>query len=237
MADQGVLLDARRLRGLLVWTGAFVAMSLMANVMSVRIVRVAGFSIDAGTLTYPLTFTLRDLIHKAGGRAAARTAIVTTAGLNVVLALGLWAAASLPADLSVGPQRDFGEVLVATWRIVAASILAQVLSELADTEVYGAWVRRFGPRRQWGRVLSSNAVAVPIDSVVFVLVAFWGVTGMDAATLRSIVMANVVVKGVTSLASMPLIYAVRGGDPSSGADGDAGTSEDQELRPALGLRP
>lgn len=231
-----VPLDARRLRWLLVCVGGYVAMSLIANVMSVRIVRIAGFSIDAGTLTYPLTFTLRDLIHKAGGRSAARTTIVATAVLNVVLALGLWAAASLPADGAVGPQREFGQVLVGTWRIVAASILAQVLSELVDTEVYAAWVRRFGRTRQWGRVLSSNAVAVPLDSVVFVVVAFAGTTGMGLSTIWSIVAANIVVKGVTSLVSAPLIYAVR--EPDGDRVGpSADPEEDQELRPALGLRP
>ena len=61
-------------------TAGYVACSILANVMSVRILRIgpdwASFSIDAGTLTYPLTFTLRDLVHKVGGRHVARVVIL-----------------------------------------------------------------------------------------------------------------------------------------------------------------
>jgi len=192
---------------LLVAVATYVAASLMANIMSVRLVRVAGFSIDAGTLTYPLTFTLRDVVHKIGGRSAARVTIVTTALLNIMLALGLWAAATLPPDPAVGPQREFGQVLLSTWRIIAASIIAQVISELVDTEAYQLFVRRFGHRAQWGRVIVSNAVSIPVDSVIFVTIAFGG--SIPRAVAVSIIWANIVVKGLTSLVSWPLIYVVK----------------------------
>ncbi len=213
---------------LLVAVGAFVAASLIANVMSVRLVRVAGFSIDAGTLTYPLTFTLRDVVHKLGGRRAARATIVATAGFNVVLAVGLWAAARLPADLDVGPQREFGEVLVGTWRIVVASVVAQVVAELLDTEVYHRVVLRFGHGRQWLRVLASNAVSVPVDSVIFVVIAFGG--EIPASAVWSIIVANIVVKGITSVVSTPLIYTV----PDQGSP-VVPTGEGSALRDAAGV--
>lgn len=208
----GLVLGDRATTWLLVATAGYVAASIMANVMSARILRVgpswASFAVDAGTLTYPLTFTLRDLVHKVGGRRVARTVIVATAALNVVLALGLWATAVLPGDPSVdaAAQKWFGPVLTPVLRITLASIVAQVVAELLDTEVYHRWVGRFGHRAQWGRVLSSNAVSIPVDSVVFVAIAFGGV--LPFAVAVSIVWANVVVKGVASLVSTPLIYAV-----------------------------
>lgn len=195
----------RRANWLIVTVAVYAGASLVANVMSVRVVTVFGWSIDAGTLTYPLTFTVRDLIHKVGGKAAARTAILVTAALNGAMTLCFWAAAKLPADLAVGPQREFGDVLIQTWRIVAASLLAQVVAELLDTEVYQRFVDRYGHSAQWGRVLSSNAVSVPIDSVLFTLVAFGG---ESAETVREIIVANIVVKGVSSLVTAPVIYAV-----------------------------
>ena len=53
--------------------------------------------------------------------------------------------------------------------------MAEVVSELIDTEIYSAWVRRMGTRHQWGRVVASNAVSVPVDSALFVSLAFVGV--------------------------------------------------------------
>jgi uncharacterized integral membrane protein (TIGR00697 family) len=206
------VLHRRALTWLMVAVTGYAACSITANVMSVRILRIgpdwASFSVDAGTLTYPLTFTLRDLVHKVGGRTAARVVILSTAGLNVLAALGMWATANLPGDaaVSTAAQEWFGPVLTPVLRITAASVIAQVVAELVDTEVYHRWVARFGARRQWGRVLSSNAVSIPLDSVVFVAIAFAGELPWSVGV--SIVWANVVVKGLTSLVTVPLIYAV-----------------------------
>lgn len=206
------LFSRRALNWLLVATAGYVACSILANIMSVRILRLgpdwASFSIDAGTLTYPLTFTLRDLVHKVGGRQVARVVILATAALNVVAALALWATATLPGDPAVvsAAQESFGSVLSPVLRITAASVIAQVIAEMIDTEVYHRFVRRFGHRQQWGRVLTSNAVSVPVDSVVFVAIAFGGVVPFAVAV--SIVWSNIVVKGLTSFLTVPLIYAV-----------------------------
>ena len=91
-------------------------------------------------------------------------------------------------------------------RITAASVVAQVIAELLDTEVYHRFVVRFGHRKQWGRVLASNAVSIPVDSIVFVVIAFGGVVPFAVAV--SIIWANIVVKGLTSVLTVPLIYAV-----------------------------
>lgn len=188
---------------------AYVAAQVLADITSVRILEIAGFSVDAGTLVYPLTFTLRDLIHKVGGVRAARMAIFTAAGINVVMVGLFWLVGILPPDLQVGVQPEFAELLGPVARIVVASIVAEVVAELLDTEAYRRWVLAMGERHQWGRVLVSNAVAVPVDSAIFVAIAFGGV--LPTAVVVSIFWANVIVKGAVSLLSIPLIYTVRPG--------------------------
>jgi queuosine precursor transporter len=198
----------RAVRWLLVVGGAYVAAQMMADVASLRIVSVGGHAVDAGTLIYPFTFTLRDLVHKIGGKSAARTLIVLAAVINLVMAGFFWLVGRLPADVATGPQLEFGEVLAPVWGIVLASILAEVVSELIDTEVYSMWVRRFDERYQWGRVLSSNAVAIPVDSALFVgLATLLGVFPPEVAW--SIFWVNVVIKFLVTLVSIPWIYLVR----------------------------
>lgn len=198
----------RAVRWLLVVGGAYVAAQMMADVASLRIVSVGGHAVDAGTLIYPFTFTLRDLVHKIGGKRAARTLIVLAAGINLVMAGLFWLVAELPADELTGPQLEFGAVLAPVWGIVVASIVAEVVAELIDTEVYTAWVKRFGSSRQWGRVLSSNTVAIPVDSALFVgLATLFGVFPAEVAW--SIFWVNLVFKGVVTLISIPWIYLVK----------------------------
>jgi hypothetical protein len=187
---------------------AYIAAQMMADVASLKIVLVAGMSMDAGTLVYPLTFTLRDLVHKTIGIKAARLLIITAAVINLFMAGLFWLAAQLPGDPAVGPQLEFGRVLSPAWRIVMASIVAEVLAELVDTEAYRFWVERVTRRYQWARVLVSNAVSVPLDSLVFCWLAF-GAT-LPALVVWGIVLSNIIVKGATTLVSLPGIYLVRG---------------------------
>ena len=195
-------------RWLLIVGGAYVAAQMMADVASLRIIDVAGNAVDAGTLIYPFTFTLRDLVHKIGGKTAARTLIVLAAVINLVMAGYFGLVGRLPADLATGPQLEFGEVLAPVWGIVIASIVAEVVAELIDTEVYSLWVRRFADRLQWGRVLASNSVAIPVDSALFVgLATLFGVFPVAAAW--SIFWVNVVFKGVVTLVSIPWIYLAK----------------------------
>jgi len=148
--------------------------------------------------------------------------------VNLFMAGLFWLVARLPAVAGVGPQTDsFGAVLAPVWRIVLASIVAEVVSELLDTEAYGLWERRFGARLQWGRVLASNAVAIPVDSALFVFIAFAGV--LSAGNVGETFVSNVVVKGVVTLISIPWIYLVRpGGKPAGGA---ASQPEASDTRP------
>lgn len=180
---------------------------MMADVASLRIVMVAGFSIDAGTFVYPFTFTLRDLVHKTAGIKAARVLIVTAAIVNLTMAGLFWLTASLPADLVVGPQLAFGEVLSPVWRIVFASIIAEVAAELIDTEGYRLWVEKVTHRFQWARVLVSNSLSIPVDSLLFVWIAFGGL--MPSFVVWSIFASNVIIKGLTTLVSLPGIYLVK----------------------------
>ena len=192
---------------------AYAAFQMMADIASLRIVMVAGFSIDAGTFVYPFTFTLRDLVHKTAGIKAARALIIGCAALNLIMAGLVWLTSILPPDLAVGPQLEFGIVLSPVWRIVFASITAEVVAELIDTEGYRLWVEKVTHRYQWARVLISNALSVPIDSLIFVWIAFGGV--LPAAVVWSIFLSNVIIKGLTTLISLPGIYLVKERPPTS----------------------
>lgn len=193
-------------RGILV-VAAYIAAQMLSDVLSLKIALVAGFSVDAGTFVYPLTFTLRDLVHKLLGRSAARTVIVTAGGINVTMAALFAFAAWLPADPAVGPQTAFAQALSPVWRIVIASIAAELFSELVDTEAYHLWVTRITRRFQWARVLVSNAFSVPLDSLIFCWGAFGGV--LPVGTVWSIFWANVLMKGLVTLVSVPGIYLVK----------------------------
>lgn len=185
---------------------AYIAAQMIADIASLKILTIAGFSIDGGTLVYAITFTLRDLVHKTAGVKTARGLIVAGGIINLVMAGMFWLVAKLPADPSVGPQEAFNSVLSPVWRIVIASITAEVLAELMDTEMYQLWINKFGKKHQWLRVLTSNSISIPIDSLIFCWIAFGGV--YPAVVVWSIVLSNILIKVGITLFSLPGIYIV-----------------------------
>ena len=189
----------------------YIAAQLLSDIASLKITLIAGFSMDAGTFIYPLTFTIRDLVHKRLGKQVARTIIILAAGINLFMAVFFEFTAWLPQDPSWGLGREFAAVLGPVWRIVTASIVAEVISELIDTEIYHLWISRITEKLQWMRVLSSNAVSIPIDSLIFC----WGAFGfaLPHEVVWSIFWANVIVKGAVTILSLPAIYLVKDKNP------------------------
>ena len=202
----------------LVAVGVYVGAQVISQVTSLKIGTVFGRAVDMGTFIYPITFTLRDVIHKAAGRRAARTAIWTSAAVNLFLAGYLALAAAWKTDPSYSLGEEFSAVLGPLWRIVLASLLAMVVSELIDTEVYHWWVTRITTRHQWARVLVSNAVSVPIDSLIFAIGAFAPLAFLSQhqqdlslpwAAVWDIFWVNVWIKGIVSVCSIPFIYVAK----------------------------
>ena len=193
-------------------TSIYIAAQMLADITSLKIVRFAGLTMDAGTLIYPITFTLRDLIHKVAGKQAARVVILLAAVINLFMAGLFFVVSRLPYAPQAGPQPNWDAVLSPVWRIVIASIVAEVFSELTDTEIYHLWVTRVTRSYQWLRVLVSNSVSLPLDSLVFAWGAFGGVFPTDA--VWAIVWSNVVLKGAVTLLSLPTIYLVGPEHPS-----------------------
>ncbi len=193
--------------------GVYVGAQVIANVTSVKIGSTFGRAVDMGTFVYPLTFTVRDIVHKALGKRLARTVVVTAAGVNLFLALYLRWVVTVQPDASYTLNDEFEAVLGPLWRIVVASIVAQVISELVDGEVYHWFVTRVTTRYQWARVAVSNAVSVPLDNAIFAVGAFGALPFLadDAFTLPwpavwDIFVVNLAVKGAVSALSLPLIY-------------------------------
>ncbi len=185
-------------------TAAYIGAQMLSDIASLKIGVVAGFAVDMGTFIYPLTFTLRDVVHKILGKRNAQALILAAGVINLLMAAYLMWAASVPSDPAWGLGEAFQAILAPVWRIVLASIVAEVFSELTDTEIYHWWVTKVTRRHQWARVLVSNSVSVPIDNALFAVGAFgWS---LPWEVVWQIFLFNLVVKYAMTLLSLPLIY-------------------------------
>ena len=185
---------------------AYVAAQMLSDIASLKIGVVAGLAVDMGTFIYPLTFTLRDLVHKIAGKKNTQALILTCGGINLLMAGYLMLIARVPSDPSWGLGNEFSAILAPVWRIVLASIVAEVVSELVDTEVYHWFVTRVTTRFQWARVLTSNSISIPVDNAIFTLGAF--AFSLPWAIVGQIFLMNLIIKYLMTLVSLPMIYLV-----------------------------
>ncbi len=193
-------------RTVVIVVAAYIATQMLSDIASLKIGLVAGLAVDMGTFIYPLTFTLRDLVHKVIGKRNAQTLIISAGVINLFMAGYLMWAASVPSDPSWGLGQEFRAILAPVWRIVIASIAAEIISELIDTELYHWFVTKVTTRYQWARVLVSNSVSVPIDNAIFAVGAFGWL--LPWAVVWEIFIFNLIVKYGMTLIGLPLIYIV-----------------------------
>jgi hypothetical protein len=200
----------------------YVAFQLFANVLSTKIALLPwlNLSVDGGTIIYPLTFTLRDFVHKTCGKKVAREVIFTAAGLNVIMFGLFWLVGKMTPDPTWQFQNAYQQILLPVGRIVFASIISQIISELIDTEVFSTIYRSKGlPFRSLARrrgellqhndtaaVLFSNTAGLLADSFIFSFIAFFG--ALPLATVMEIVYANIIIKLAMSILSAPSIKLI-----------------------------
>jgi len=195
--------------------GGYVVCQAIADVGATKMVTMLGISLPAGSLMFALTFTLRDLLHKRLGKRWARAAIVAAAAFNVVQALYLAVMARIPAPPFYGLGDAWAAIFALVPSITVASILAELISELIDTEVYDLVRRKAPDWPQWTRVLTSNAVSLPVDSALFGLLAFtllpqvFGGDPLPFSAAWAIVAGQIVWKAIITVVSMPAIYLVK----------------------------
>lgn len=150
----------------MIWSIIYLICVLIANYTAAWFIPLPIYGMfPVGLLFFGVTFTARDYVHHKGLGYVYMMIAIT----------GLFA----------GVLSVFGAV---PWRIIAASVTAIVLSEAIDTEIYQMLIEK-----GWlTRVTGSNAISVPIDGLLFNLVAFGGV--LPVGMIAELVFGQTIVK-------------------------------------------
>ena len=146
------------------------------------------------------------MAHKLAGPQVARTLIIAAAVIYLIVQAFFAIIAGLPPEMTPEESAALGQMLTPEWRFLLAAVVASVLSQLVDTEVYTRWVNRFGGAHQWGRVLVSNLIGIPLDRILFLLIAFLGAWSGDEFVAAFI--GTSIVRLVFGFLSIPGIYLV-----------------------------
>lgn len=184
----------------------FVAVLLISNVASSKILRLGPLTFDGGTLLFPLSYIFGDVLTEVYGYARSRRVIWVGFFSAALLAITLTVVGWLPPADDWDGQSAYRAILGQTPRIVLGSLIAYFAGEFANSYTLARLKLHTRGRYLWLRTIGSTLVGQAVDTALFVVIAFAGV--LSPTLLAAVIASNYIFKvGVEALAT-PLTYRV-----------------------------
>lgn len=192
----------------LVITAAFVAALIVSNIIAVKLVQVGSWVMPAGVVVFPISYIIGDVLTEVYGYRSTRRVIWLGFACNLVAVLAIGIAIALPAAPFWELQSAYEQILGFAPRLLAASFVAYLIGEFANAYILARLKVLTAGRWLWVRTIGSTLVGQALDSVVFMLIAFWGV--IPGWALLTAALVQWVVKSGYEVLATPLTYLVVG---------------------------
>jgi len=165
------------------------------------------FEISVGILPYPVTFLITDIISEVYGKKKANQ--VVTAGIFASLfsLLIIYTADAVPAtDWSPIGDELFKKVFGATAIAVIASMLAYLLAQYIDIQLFHFWKKLTKGKHLWIRNNFSTFLSQFVDtfSVLFLLCSFHKI---EWDRFGALLLSGFLFKVIVAICDTPFLYA------------------------------
>ncbi len=202
----------------------FVAVLLISNVASTKIVDFGWFTFDGGTLLFPLSYIFGDILTEVYGYKKARGVIWLGFFCALLMSIVFTVVGQLPPASDWGNQAAYDAILGLTPRIVLASLVAYLAGSFSNSFILAKMKIWTKGKMLWTRTIGSTLVGELVDSTLFIVVAFWGI--LPGSLLITLIISNYIFKTVVEIIFTPATYrAVKALKKSEGYDHyDKGTN-------------
>jgi len=187
-------------------TGLFVAVLLISNTASTKIVDLGVLVFDGGTLLFPLSYIFGDILTEVYGYGKARKVIWIGFFSALLMAAVFAVVGFLPAAEGWENQAAYDAILGTVPRIVLASLIAYFAGEFSNSFVLAKMKILTGGKMLWARTIGSTIVGEGIDTALFATIAFYG--SIPLGTFYALVASNYVFKVGIEVAFTPITYKV-----------------------------
>ncbi len=184
----------------------FITCLITANVVAVKLVEIFGFVLPAGTIIFPVSYIFGDVLTEVYGYRRARRVIWLGFLCNFIVVVTIWIGQMLPPASFWDGQRAYERILGYTPRLLAASFLAYLVGEFANSFILAKMKIATGGRWLWTRTIGSTLVGEGLDSLVFMTLAFVGT--IPTGALLSGISTQWLVKSAYEAVVTPLTYLV-----------------------------
>lgn len=186
----------------------FAVVLLVSNITSSKIVVLGPLTFDGGTLFFPLSYILGDVLTEVYGYKMTRRVIWIGFFLSLFAMLSIMLVGWMPSAPEWTAQESYDAILGLTPRIILASLCAYVVGEFMNSFLLAKMKVMTKGRHLWARLIGSSIFGEGLDTLIFVYIAFYGVFGGDL--LWTIIVSNFIFKIGVEIVFTPVTYFVVG---------------------------
>ncbi len=195
----------------LVLSALFVAALITANLIFQKFFRwnpfgLWEFELSAGIIPYPVTFLVTDIISEIYGRKMANRVVIAGLFASIFMLLIIIVASAAPAtDFSPVSNAEFDTVFGFTFVAVAASLVAYLLAQFLDVQIFHFWKRKTKGKHLWFRNNASTFSSQFVDTfTVLLLLCVFEVIEWELFGL--LLLNGYMFKVMVAILDTPIIY-------------------------------
>lgn len=152
----------------------FGAILVISNILSSKLILVAGYSMTGGQIVFPFSYMLGDIITEVYGYKRSRLLIWGSIFCNIVFIFF----AEIAIHVSPSPyyhlNNEFALIIGSVPRVIVASLIGYFCGEFINSFVLSNLKILDKGRHIWRRLSGSSVIAVAVASCVFTCTAFIG---------------------------------------------------------------
>jgi hypothetical protein len=181
-----------------------------AKIAQIQVPVLGALTFGAGVLFFPISYVFGDVLTEVYGYARARRVIwAGFAGLGFASFMAAVVIALPPAPFWAH-QGAYEVVFGATWRIVAASMIAYFCGEFVNSFVLAKMKILTKGKWLWTRTIGSTVAGEAVDSALFYPLAFYGSGIIPDEKLPLIMFAQFLGKVGVEVVLTPVTYKIVG---------------------------
>ena len=184
----------------------FVTCLLLSNLIAGKMWAVTeNITLPAAVILFPVTYILGDVFTEVYGFEKARRIIWLGFGCSFFAVVIYLITIALPHPGFWEGQEAYKTVLGTTPRVAAASFVGYLFGEFSNSVVLSKLKVATKGKKLWIRTILSTLVGEGLDSVIFVMISFWGT--MDNSTVLHMILYQYLFKVCYEALFTPLTYA------------------------------
>lgn len=188
------------------FTAMFVAVLLISEVTSTKLVRF-GFVQTAGAIIlFPISYIFSDIMTEVYGYARARRVLWIGFGAVLLQALVLTAVQYMPPAPSWHNQKAYELILGFVPRISLASVMAYWAGGFVNDFVLAKMKVITKGKMLWSRTIGSTIAGQAVDSFLFIGIAFYGI--IPNMIIAQIAFTQYLIKVAYEAVATPITYFV-----------------------------